>query len=169
MEFCAGGELFTLLNKFPRQSEERAAFYTAQIVLALDYMHANGVIHRDLKSENVLIDNEGHVRLTDFGVSKGNVDTKKHDGRTKTMMRGTIEYADPQMILGEEIGFSIDYYSLGLVVYEMCTQGEHPFKKGDRPMIEIMNDILNGNIKMKDHFSDEVKDLISRLTVKDPK
>ena len=100
-------------------------------------MHENGVIHRDLKTENILIDKKGHVRLTDFGVSKGQVDTK-NQGRTRTLLRGTIEYADPQMILSDEYGFSVDYYSLGLVIYEMLTGGEHPFKKGDRTANEIM-------------------------------
>ena len=83
MEFCNGGELFTLLTTFPRQSEDRVRFYAAEIILALDYMHENGVIHRDLKTENILIDKYGHVRLTDFGVSRGNVEDTK-TGRTKT-------------------------------------------------------------------------------------
>ena len=76
MEFCNGGELFTLLvnNKF--WPEHFVAFYAAEVILALDYMHKNGVMHRDLKSENVLIDRDGHVRLTDFGVSKGNIKHK---------------------------------------------------------------------------------------------
>jgi len=90
-------------------------------------MHTNGVMHRDLKSENVLIDRFGHVTLTDFGVSKGNIENKSH-GRTRTKMKGTVEYVAPEMIQKEEYGYAVDFFSLGLVIYEMLTQGEHPFK-----------------------------------------
>ena len=130
MEFCNGGELFTLLINNQYWPEDFVRFYTAEIILALDYMHKNGVMHRDLKSENVLIDKEGHIRLTDFGVSKGNITDKF--GRTKTVMKGTIEYIAPEMITDSEYGFSVDFYSLGLVIYEMLSAGEHPFKNPDR-------------------------------------
>ena len=83
------------------------------------------------------------------------------------MMRGTIEYADPSMIISDEITFAIDYYSLGLVIYEMLTAGEHPFKKGDRSAQDIMLDIVQNKIPMKEYFSDNAKDLITRLTTAD--
>lgn len=72
MEFVNGGELFYHLHKFSENGfdEERAKFYAAQIVLALDHMHEEGVIYRDLKPENILIDSEGYLRITDFGISK---------------------------------------------------------------------------------------------------
>jgi serine/threonine protein kinase len=75
MEFCNGGELFTLItsNYKIKNVEEKAKFYSAEVVLALEYMHDNGVMHRDLKTENILISSDGHVKLTDFGVSKGNL------------------------------------------------------------------------------------------------
>ena len=73
MEFCSGGELFTLLVNGKIWSEDKVSFYAAELILALEYMHAHGVMHRDLKSENVLIDRRGHVKLTDFGVSKANI------------------------------------------------------------------------------------------------
>jgi len=97
MEFCNGGELFTLLINEHPWPEKRVQFVAAEIVLALEYMHENGVMHRDLKSENVLIDAEGHVKLTDFGVSKGNINCKV-TGRTRTKMKGTVEYVAPEMI-----------------------------------------------------------------------
>ena len=75
-------------------------------------------------------------------------------------MRGTIEYADPQMIISDFIDYAVDYYSLGLVIYEMLTAGEHPFKKGDRPANEIMMDIIRNQIPMKSYFSKAAKDLI---------
>ena len=70
MEFVNGGELFHHLKKETKFAESRAKFYAAEIVLALEYLHQNGVVYRDVKPENILIDSEGHVRLTDFGLSK---------------------------------------------------------------------------------------------------
>lgn len=75
MEFCNGGELFTLITSNPdiKDREGKASFYAAEIVLALEYMHEAGVMHRDLKSENVMIGANGHAKLTDFGISEGNL------------------------------------------------------------------------------------------------
>ena len=85
-------------------------------------------MHRDMKSENVLIDGKGNIKLTDFGISKGNI--KDAQGRTRTLMKGTPEYMAPEIVNSEEYGYSVDFFSLGLVIYEMLTGGEHPFKKG---------------------------------------
>jgi serine/threonine protein kinase len=74
LEYCPGGELFGLLSKKSRFSEEQTKFYAAQIVMALEYLHERDIIYRDLKPENVLIDAEGYIRLTDFGLSKMYVD-----------------------------------------------------------------------------------------------
>jgi serum/glucocorticoid-regulated kinase 2 len=126
-EFINGGEVFTLLQKKGRFSDKRVRFYTAEIICALEYLHTGGVMYRDLKTENILLDAEGHIRLTDFGVSKGELNTRER-GRTKTMVHGTMEYMAPEMFQSEKYGFSIDWYSLGLVIYEMLTGGEHPYK-----------------------------------------
>lgn len=70
LEYCPGGELFFLLKKRKTLTEDQARFYTAQIVLAIEYLHKQNIIYRDLKPENVLIDTKGYVRITDFGLSK---------------------------------------------------------------------------------------------------
>ena len=70
MEFMKGGDFASLLEEFGSFDEDTAKYYLAQIVLALDYLHQNGVIHRDLKPDNVLIDADGHIKLTDFGLSE---------------------------------------------------------------------------------------------------
>lgn len=70
MDFINGGELFYHLQQAGSFTEQRAKFYTAELVLALDYLHKSGVVYRDLKPENVLIDADGHIKLTDFGLSK---------------------------------------------------------------------------------------------------
>ena len=70
MDFLNGGELFFHLRKSNRFDEDRIRFYASEIVLALEYLHKHGIIYRDLKPENILLDSEGHIRLTDFGLSK---------------------------------------------------------------------------------------------------
>jgi RAC serine/threonine-protein kinase len=70
LDYCPGGELFFHLGQLGRFSEDRARFYAAEIVLAISYVHRLGIVYRDLKPENVLLDARGHVRLTDFGLSK---------------------------------------------------------------------------------------------------
>ena len=130
MEFVNGGELFFHLNKqrtnkrgFP---EELAKFYAAQMVLALEYLHNNEVVYRDFKPENILIDSEGYIRLTDFGLSKIGM---KEDGRTKTFC-GTLEYMAPEMIKNDNYDSSVDWFAFGLVLYEML-EGKSPFKFGN--------------------------------------
>ena len=70
MDFLNGGELFYHLRRELRFTEERSKFYAAEMLLAIECLHSNGIIYRDLKPENVLLDNEGHLKLTDFGLSK---------------------------------------------------------------------------------------------------
>lgn len=139
MEFVNGGELFFHLNKANKFTEERAKFYAAEILLAVEYLHSQGIVYRDLKPENILLDREGHVKLTDFGLAKDNLhDT---DGRTESFC-GTTEYLAPEIIKEKSYGVSVDIYCLGLVLYEMMT-GHNPFKTGeDTPFIDMMNNIL---------------------------
>merc|ERR1711981_1056680 len=89
LEFAQGGELFNLLEREHVFDEKWASFYLAEIALALGHLHSKGVIYRDLKPENVLLDKDGHVKLTDFGLCKQNIFTS--DGLTKTFC-GTVEY-----------------------------------------------------------------------------
>ena len=170
MEFCNGGELFTLITTFNqiKNVEEKTRFYAAEILLALDYMHKAGVIMRDLKTENVMIGANGHARLTDFGVSEGSVPLSNsgiHSSKTK----GTPEYMAPEMYDIDEksgeatYGFSVDFWALGLVIYEMLSGGRHPFKKGPNMLVEARNAILHENIVMPKHFSPEAADLVSKL------
>ena len=93
-------------------------------MLALEYLHKSGTIYRDPKPENILIDSDGHVRLTDFGLSKSGL--QNNDGRTESFC-GTPEYLAPEIIKDKEYSYSVDWYSWGLVLYEMLT-GINPFK-----------------------------------------
>lgn len=165
MDFINGGELFYHLQQCGKFSEERARFYSAEIILALDYLHKAGIVYRDVKPENILIDYEGHIKLTDFGLSKEGLD--QNNGLTESFC-GTTEYLAPEIIKDKSYGYSVDWYSLGLVMYEMLS-GENPFKKEEQiEFIDACQEILSINIKMPDYFSPDCKDIVSRLLEKVP-
>ena len=122
MDFCPGGELFYHLHNIGRLTEVQARFYFAEIVLGLEHMHNNCIVYRDLKPENVLLDIDGHIKLTDFGLSK---DEMPKTSLTKSFC-GSPEYMSPEMLEGVGHGRSVDFYSLGALLYEMLT-GLPPF------------------------------------------
>ena len=118
MDFCNGGELFTHLRKENRFTETRAKFYAAQIVSALGTLHQNDIIYRDLKPENVLLDSNGYIKLTDFGLSKQEFQTGKE---LTYSFCGTPEYLAPEIIKGDGHDKAVDWWSLGALLYEMLS------------------------------------------------
>lgn len=122
MEFLNGGEINYHLSTDGYFSESRTKFYAAQILSALMFLHSEGIIHRDLKTENILLDHEGHTRLIDFGLSKYISD----DGGTTNTFCGTPEYIAPEMIQKLHYNNSVDYWSFGILIYEMLS-GSTPF------------------------------------------
>ena len=127
MEFVNGGELFFHLHQDNSNGfdETRAKFYAAQIVLALEHMHNEGVVYRDLKPENILIDSEGYLRITDFGLSK--IDEEDDmKARTQTFC-GTLEYMAPEMMTNKFYSHAVDWFSFGVLLFEMLS-GKNPLK-----------------------------------------
>ncbi|KAF0686594.1 Aste57867_21599 [Aphanomyces stellatus] len=130
MEYCPGGELTTHIQQSPRGcfSEDMTRFYVAELVLALEHLHRQGIVYRDLKPENILLTANGHAKLVDFGLAKfGILDPTQG---TKTMC-GSFEYLAPEVWDGREYGTAVDWWSLGIVMYEMLTglppwYSEHP-------------------------------------------
>lgn len=163
MDFLNGGELFFHLKKEGRFTENKARFYASEVILALEHLHKNGIIYRDLKPENILLNGEGHIKLTDFGLSKTGI-VGKNQSYT---FCGTPEYLAPEIITGKGHTKSVDWWSLGLLIYEMLS-GTHPFKSKRKSTKQIFNEITESPIEMLPGFSDTIKDLLSGLLAINP-
>ena len=161
LEYCPGGELFYHLSSASRFEEEKAKFYSAQIVLALKHLHENNIIYRDLKPENVLIDKTGYIKLTDFGLSK----TEIKDNKSAQSFCGTPEYLAPEVLKHEGHGKAVDWWSLGAIIYEMLT-GLPPFYSENKQ--KLFHNIKYAELKYPPFISVICENLLSQLFIKDP-
>lgn len=160
IDFLNGGELFTYLRKEQRFGEQRAKIYAAEIIVAIGCLHKAGIIYRDLKPENVLLDKDGHIRITDFGLSKQNMG---HNELTHSFC-GTPEYLAPEIIKGDGHSRGADWWSLGALLYEMLC-GRPPHYNRDRQ--QMLKDIVNKPIPMKSYFTTEATSLLKQLLERD--
>ena len=159
LEYCPGGELFNLLQKRNRFTEDQTRFYAAQIVIALEFLHQKGIIYRDLKPENVLIDAQGYIKITDFGLSRMNV--KLNEAKS---ICGTPEYLAPEIISKTGYGKSVDWWTLGSIIYEMLT-GIPPFYTNNRQ--ELFDRIKNHPPKYPSNLNPLTRNILEGLLQKD--
>eukprot|EP01060_Flectonema_neradi_P028365 TRINITY_DN3811_c0_g1_i1.p1 TRINITY_DN3811_c0_g1~~TRINITY_DN3811_c0_g1_i1.p1 ORF type:complete len:581 (+),score=113.51 TRINITY_DN3811_c0_g1_i1:54-1796(+) len=194
MEYCAGGEFFRFLQKQQggRLEESAARFYAAEVLLALEFLHANGFVYRDVKPENILMTAEGHVLLTDFDLSKKTAaepqivissaaTTSKAKSRTSPQQRsigqistpptaegfssfvGTPEYIAPEIIRDSGHNYGVDWWGFGILIYEML-YGTTPFKGGSQR--ETLRKISEGKkvtFPCRPCVSDSAKSLMKAL------
>ncbi|SCU91871.1 LAFA_0F06370g1_1 [Lachancea sp. 'fantastica'] len=161
-DYMSGGELFWHLQKEGRFTEDRAKFYIAELVLALEYLHENDIVYRDLKPENILLDANGNIALCDFGLSKADL-----KDRTNTFC-GTTEYLAPELLL-DESGYTkmVDFWSLGVLIFEMCC-GWSPFFAEDNQ--KMYQKIAFGKVKFpRDVLSPEGRSFVKGLLNRNPR
>ncbi|KAL6851462.1 hypothetical protein ACP4OV_020395 [Aristida adscensionis] len=190
-DFCPGGELFELLDRQPMKifSEESARFYAAEVVIGLEYLHCLGIIYRDLKPENILLQGDGHIVLTDFDLSFL-TSSKPHVIKHSTSRRrkskeflpptfvsepatpsnsfvGTEEYIAPEVITGAAHTSAIDWWALGILLYEML-YGRTPFRGKNRK--KTFYNILHKDLTFPSSIpvSLAAKQLIHGLLQRDP-
>ncbi|PON60717.1 cGMP-dependent kinase [Trema orientale] len=195
MEYLNGGDLYSLLRNLGCLEEDVARVYIAEVVLALEYLHSLRVVHRDLKPDNLLIAHDGHIKLTDFGLSKvGLINStddlsgpavsgtslmaedepelsaseRQQERRKERSAVGTPDYLAPEILLGTGHGTTADWWSVGVILFELIV-GIPPFN-AEHPQT-IFDNILNRKIpwpRVPEEMSPEAQDLIDRLLTEDP-
>ncbi|XP_055852444.1 RAC serine/threonine-protein kinase [Episyrphus balteatus] len=161
MQYVNGGELFFHLSRERVFTEERTRFYGAEIISALGYLHSQGIIYRDLKLENLLLDKDGHIKIADFGLCKEDITY----GRTTKTFCGTPEYLAPEVLEDNDYGHAVDWWGTGVVMYEMIC-GRLPFYNRDHDVLFTL--ILLEDVRFPRTISEEAKSLLSGLLAKDP-
>jgi serine/threonine protein kinase len=160
-DFFNGGELFHYLSTGGRFAADRAQFYAAEIASGLGHLHSLGIIYRDLKPENLILDAEGHIRITDFGLSKEGVEGDKDVGS----FCGTPEYLAPEVLKREPYGKIVDWWSYGTLVYEMI-HGLPPYYNRNRE--KMYRSILHDPLQFPDHMSRDCRDFLGGLLDRKP-
>jgi NUAK family SNF1-like kinase len=153
MELCPGGDLLNYVRKRRKLNEKYAKFVFKQIMEGMAYLHQNGVVHRDIKLDNILLDGHGNIKIADFGVSR-----KVIDNEILFEQCGTPAYIAPEIVreLGYK-GYPVDMWSSGVCLYAML-YGNVPFKANQ--MGDLNKMILDSQIEYKDTVSEEARDLM---------
>uniref|UniRef100_A0AAZ3SKX2 Protein kinase C n=1 Tax=Oncorhynchus tshawytscha TaxID=74940 RepID=A0AAZ3SKX2_ONCTS len=161
MEFVNGGDLMFHIQKSRKFEECRARFYTAEITSALMFLHSKGIVYRDLKLDNVLLDKDGHCKLADFGMCKEGM----FEGVATGTFCGTPDYIAPEILQEMQYGPSVDWWSLGVLLYEMLS-GHAPFEAENED--DLFESILNEEISYASWLSAEAVNILKAFLTKNP-
>uniref|UniRef100_A0A669CLC0 Protein kinase C n=1 Tax=Oreochromis niloticus TaxID=8128 RepID=A0A669CLC0_ORENI len=161
MEYLNGGDLMFHIQNCHKFDLHRATFYAAEIICGLQFLHSKGIIYRDLKLDNVLLDSDGHIKIADFGMCKENM---QDDVRTSTFC-GTPDYIAPEILLGQKYNSSVDWWSFGVLLYEMLI-GQSPFHGRDEE--ELFQSIRTDTPIYPNWLSKAAKDILIKLFVREP-
>ncbi|CAI9112462.1 OLC1v1012916C1 [Oldenlandia corymbosa var. corymbosa] len=158
LDFINGGHLFYHLYRQGIFSEDQAMVYTAEIVSAVSHLHKCGIVHRDLKPENILMDSDGHVMLTDFGLAK-----EIDESSRSNSMCGTTEYMAPEILLRKGHNKEADWWSVGILLFEMLT-GKPPYFHSNRK--KLQEKIISERLKLPPRLSGEAHSLLKGVCSK---
>ncbi|EEB18996.1 cAMP-dependent protein kinase catalytic subunit, putative [Pediculus humanus corporis] len=161
MEYLNGGDLMFHIQKTGKFEEPRARFYAAEIISGLKFLHKKGIVYRDLKLDNILLDFDGHIRIADFGMCKLQI----YLDRTADTFCGTPDYMAPEIIKGLKYNQCVDWWSFGVLLFEMLS-GRSPFSGCDED--ELFWSICNENPKYPRFLSNESLSILNSLLLKDP-
>jgi len=156
LDYCPGGDLAEYLQLEKKFNEEKTKIYACEILLALEELHRKDIIFRDLKPDNVVLDNEGHALLTDFGLSKEGV---PKEGMAKSFC-GSYAYLAPEMLKKTGHGKAVDWYLFGVIIYEMLC-GTPPYYANNKE--ELFENIRHQTLQFPVQVSPSAKDLIQKL------
>lgn len=168
MEYIPGGELFRYLVQEKFLNEKKTSFYIIQMSSALRFLHKFGIVYRDLKPENCMLDKDGYLILTDFGLAKKSSqsgDEEYSNDNWCTSIIGTPEYCAPEVLKGENYGFKADWWSLGCVTFDLLT-GNPPFTGNSHKA--IMNKVIKEKPKFPFYVTTESKEILNKLLNKNP-
>ncbi|CAD8066415.1 unnamed protein product [Paramecium sonneborni] len=162
MDLCSGGDLATHLSLLNSYSENTVKIFAAEITLALEALHSQGIIFRDLKPDNIVLDANGHALLTDFGLSKSGIDEEI----LNQSFCGTLAYLAPEMLMKKGHGRQVDWYMLGILIYELLV-GAPPYYDSEKEILK--ENIKRAPLRIPKSLSQEAKDIIIKLLIRNPK